>query len=330
MLRRGLPGCVWPCVALAACLLGCAPDDGFRARLAMGCVSDSECESLAALARARYLACVSNGAGGNACPEERKDKFAANALRDSHASAAARDAQERSAARSQQRADIQAQRDAADAARQKLVDDANAAKAAQDATLARYSAAIGAYPSCEQLNANRAEATSVTDPILGPTYRNMVEQKRAVMVSDMTRLVHTFANEPRPDLTQLPDPTTAAADVARAREIVDRMRCYDAESATKAQAEVDGWALPLDSAIVDELDCRASTKCMGARAAAARAEATKVARETAKAAAAERAASQPSGGGSARCCDGAISPTCGCGGGRGCCSHHGGVCGCAN
>lgn len=31
----------------------------------------------------------------------------------------------------------------------------------------------------------------------------------------------------------------------------------------------------------------------------------------------------------ARCCDGTLSPTCGCGRTRGCCSHHGGVCGCA-
>jgi hypothetical protein len=36
----------------------------------------------------------------------------------------------------------------------------------------------------------------------------------------------------------------------------------------------------------------------------------------------------PSGGGRAKCCDGTLSPSCGCGGGRGCCSRHGGVCGC--
>lgn len=36
----------------------------------------------------------------------------------------------------------------------------------------------------------------------------------------------------------------------------------------------------------------------------------------------------PRGGTRARCCDGTLSPTCGCGGGRGCCSRHGGVCGC--
>jgi hypothetical protein len=33
--------------------------------------------------------------------------------------------------------------------------------------------------------------------------------------------------------------------------------------------------------------------------------------------------------GSAKCCDGTLSPSCGCGGGRGCCSHHRGVCGCS-
>lgn len=34
------------------------------------------------------------------------------------------------------------------------------------------------------------------------------------------------------------------------------------------------------------------------------------------------------GGSRAKCCDGTLSPSCGCGGGKGCCSRHGGVCGC--
>lgn len=59
-------------LALALPLLGCAADDGFRARLAQGCRSERECAGLAAQADARAATCPTS-AGPNTVVRVRLD-----------------------------------------------------------------------------------------------------------------------------------------------------------------------------------------------------------------------------------------------------------------
>jgi len=102
-----------------------------------------------------------------------------------------------------------------------------------------------------------------------------------------------------------------------------------------ARAEKDGTASTGVAAKIESLESEVAANEAKAREEQARVEAAEQAKaererlreeraEKRRQAAAERAYSASR----ARCCDGSVSPSCGCGGGRGCCSRHGGVCGC--
>lgn len=235
--RPGLAGIGIAVLVLTAC--GPNPEEqAFRARLAAGCPTEAACVQLKEDAVDRNKACEKHNERSQMVTDERdctlleEDAQTATRMFD----------------------DLEAKiRQAAQAKA-----DADRAAAAEDARVA----ALG--DSCEALAAIEDAATHAPPP-RDAKYRELARTRRAAKVAALSAQIDQML-QAKPDLT---DTTAAKAWVQQTassvRAVIDQLRCYDADAATKRQTQLDAWTASTTDAITKEDACRASPQCLADR-----------------------------------------------------------------
>ena len=221
---------------LTACLT--AEQRAFRTRLAAGCHTEKECVELQKDAAARNDECQSFNERHPATMDQRdctpfeEDAQAANSMLG------------QMQAQTKQAAEEKAQ--------------AERAAAAEDARVS----ALG--DSCEALAAIE-DAAAHAPPPRDAAYRDLARMRRASKAAALSAQLDQMLQS-KPDLS---DPTAARAWVPQqasaARAVVDQLRCYDGDAATKRQPQVDAWVSSATDAIDKEEACRASPRCLADR-----------------------------------------------------------------
>ena len=116
--------------------------------------------------------------------------------------------------------------------------------------------------SCENIAGLRAKAAA--SPHFSKQYNDLAQQRRDQRVREITSRIQGALTR-RISWPDLEDPTTGREDIPDTRALVEQLRCYDGDAATRVQPDVDAWAAAREKAISDEQTCRAAPSCMGAR-----------------------------------------------------------------
>ena len=288
-------------VALVGCVVGAGTpvDDGFRVRLAAGCETEKACEDLRMAAVLRRDSCSvldTRNRPRRDCTAERQDVVAhadllLRRVQVAMATAAASAAALEERAETARRVELE-QAAAADAARA-IVEAKEACVADRDARIATLRSALRAASDAQQANRRRAAYIKA--------------HCRTVMV-DGSATTRCPAGAPAGTLDATGDvvvdrvPPDLRRAANQAIERSDATHCNDLDANNPNSPELAGaYVEPGEPAPAPVPTAPAPTP------------------------------GSSSGGGSLRCCDGTLSPSCECSGShRGCCSHHHGVCGCAN
>jgi len=191
----------------------CAPsaaEQAFRARLAAGCHTEQECVELQQDAMARKQQCDAYNER-NPLTQDQRDctpldedaRAASKLLDDKRASDAAK----------------------AEAARAAAVEDARVS---------------GLGDSCEALAAIE-DAAAHAPPPRDAKYRELARTRRESKVAGFSQQLDQML-QTKPDLS---DPAAARTSVQQttsaARAVIDQLRCYDGDAASKRQSQLDAW-----------------------------------------------------------------------------------------
>jgi hypothetical protein len=234
----------------------CVPavgDDGFRAKLAAGCHSDTECAALYQEADARTVACMKVARSDDECVEVFHDRTAALNLHAVRQEAVAADVREKNLAAFQ-----------ADANEDRQV----------------RADLLELHESCDDVATLTAAAAKARSQWAIDRYTEAAQQRRSQQVSYLvgeigretgrsrgySRVVHPDGTETRKSsLPGMANPEALRSRIAEVRALVERLRCYDAAAATTAAGDVNVWATELDAAITAEMSCRATPQCLADR-----------------------------------------------------------------
>jgi hypothetical protein len=225
------------CAIAVFLLTACAPsaeERAFRTRLAAGCHTEKECIELRQDAVDRNQACESYNER-NPAIQDRKDCT----LLDEDVQAAT-----------------------------KLLDDrrtSEAAKAEGERALAAEDARVsGLGDSCEALAAI-ADAAAHAPPPRDAKYRELARTRREAKVAGFSQQLDQML-QAKPDLSDVTTARTSAQRTASAaRAVIDQLRCYDGDAASKRQAQLDAWVSSTTATIDQEDACIASPRCLADR-----------------------------------------------------------------
>ena len=255
---------------LATLAVACVPpgaDDPFHARVAAGCDSVAACKSLYSEASASWTECHNANIGdyGVKCASLRQDRDAAERMLDDRLATAQQADRVTRTAKTRRESDLL----------QKYQNDERA---------------LG--DSCEDIASLEATAATIRqqDPTEGMVsrYTVLAQSRRAERVRSLNYQLQ-MAISSRASLSEAQDPSDALEAIPKARALLDRLQCYDADAAATVRSNFDGWASGVEKAVADERRCRATPACMGARVAAPLCDAVQARRDAVQRIAHERA-----------------------------------------
>jgi hypothetical protein len=109
------------------------------------------------------------------------------------------------------------------------------------------------------------DAAGLAPPPRDAKYRDLARTRRESKVGGFSQQLDQLL-QAKPDLS---DPTAARASVQQTasavRAVIDQLRCYDGDAASKRQSQLDAWVTSTTAPIDQEEACRASPSCLADR-----------------------------------------------------------------